>query len=307
MKSLFNFLVVASIVIFTFLYHEQITDFIINKIIAPKETVEYKANNYTAKNNYGYLQINDSFFPKTRQDIMNIFYTRLDQGVDEFYFYCEEEYPTCINDVKEITNNQSILSEINNFLHPYNSYNKLSIAFESFGKIKVNITKLYSNEEITIINQKVDEIINSYINDNMTTRDKIKAIHDYIINTTKYDSKKAEAIKNGNPLPTEYEAQKAYGPLIQGMAICGGYSDAMAIFLDKLGIANYKVASSNHVWNLVYINSNWYHLDLTWDDPVTADGTDTIIYDFFLINTASLHTLDLTQHQFNANVYQEAN
>lgn len=306
MKNLFSALILFTIMILGFLYHEQISDFVIDNIIAPKKVITYESNQYTEKINYDYLKINDSFFPKNKQDIINIIYTRLDQGVSEFYFYCEDDYPTCSDDIKDISSNQDTLSELNNFVHPYNSYNKLSIAFDSFGKITINIDKLYSNDEINQINKVVDEILKNNINEHMDTTTKIRTIHDYIINKTKYDNKKADAIKNGTPLPDDYASQKAYGPLIEGMGICGGYSDAMSIFLWKLGIKNYKIASSNHVWNLVNLNNKWYHLDLTWDDPVTSDGTDAIIDDFFLIDTNTLQNLDLTQHTFNKNIYQEA-
>lgn len=306
MKNLFSALILFTIMILGFLYHEQISDFVIDNIIAPKKVITYESNQYTEKINYDYLKINDSFFPKNKQDIINIIYTRLDQGVNEFYFYCEDDYPTCSDDIKDISSNQDTLSELNNFVHPYNSYNKLSIAFDSFGKITINIDKLYSNDEINQINKVVDEILKNNINEHMDTTTKIRTIHDYIINKTKYDNKKADAIKNGTPLPDDYASQKAYGPLIEGMGICGGYSDAMSIFLWKLGIKNYKIASSNHVWNLVNLNNKWYHLDLTWDDPVTSDGTDAIIDDFFLIDTNTLQNLDLTQHTFNKNIYQEA-
>lgn len=306
MKNLFSALILFTIMILGFLYHEQISDFVIDNIIAPKKVITYESNQYTEKINYDYLKTNDSFFPKNKQDIINIIYTRLDQGVNEFYFYCEDDYPTCSDDIKDISSNQDTLSELNNFVHPYNSYNKLSIAFDSFGKITINIDKLYSNDEINQINKVVDEILKNNINEHMDTTTKIRTIHDYIINKTKYDNKKADAIKNGTPLPDDYASQKAYGPLIEGMGICGGYSDAMSIFLWKLGIKNYKIASSNHVWNLVNLNNKWYHLDLTWDDPVTSDGTDAIIDDFFLIDTNTLQNLDLTQHTFNKNIYQEA-
>ena len=307
MKKLIGSLIVIAIIICGFLYHENIVDFVIDNIIAPKKTVEYKANEYYSKNNYNYLKINDSFIPQTEQDIMNIIYTRLNQGLDEFYFYCDEDvYPNCIEDVKKITSDSSTLSEVNNFVHPFNSYNKLSITFDSFGKINFKIDKLYTDEEIKQINQKVNEVINTYITDDMSDVKKIRTIHDYIINTTKYDDEKAEAIKNNQPLPDKYLSQKAYGPLIQNMGICGGYSDAMAIFLTRFGIENYKIASSNHVWNLVKVNENWYHLDLTWDDPVTSDGSDAIIDDFFLIDTYTLQNRDLTQHSFNRSIYQEA-
>ena len=60
----------------------------------------------------------------------------------------------------------------------------------------------------------------------------------------------------------------------------------MAIFLNSLGVKNYKIATENHIWNAVYIDNNWYHLDLTWDDPVTKDSAvDTLSHKFFMINT----------------------
>ncbi|UKI58189.1 MAG: hypothetical protein L6V81_01725 [Clostridium sp.] len=36
--------------------------------------------------------------------------------------------------------------------------------------------------------------------------------------------------------------------------------------LDKLHIPNFKVTSSEHVWNVVYYNGKWTHIDATWDD-----------------------------------------
>jgi len=49
-----------------------------------------------------------------KQDIKNIIYTVLNSGVDEFTFYCPEEYKNCTKEVKEIANDQVILSSINN-------------------------------------------------------------------------------------------------------------------------------------------------------------------------------------------------
>ncbi len=59
----------------------------------------------------------------------------------------------------------------------------------------------------------------------------------------------------------------------------------MKYFLDYLDIESMIVVGSangeNHAWNIVNIDGDYYHIDATWDDPVTDDGTDTIIYDYF--------------------------
>ena len=75
--------------------------------------------------------------------------------------------------------------------------------------------------------------------------------------------------------------------------------------MDDLGIKNYKVSSDSHVWNAINLYDNWYHIDLTWDDPVTNTGEQIIEEKFFKVTTNELLSLEKEQHNFNQNVYQE--
>ena len=79
----------------------------------------------------------------------------------------------------------------------------------------------------------------------------------------------------------------------------------MKIYLDKLKVPNYKVSNANHIWNLVYLNGQWLHLDLTWDDPVTSNGSNILLHKFFLISTDELKKLDSSTHTFNEKYYPE--
>ena len=79
----------------------------------------------------------------------------------------------------------------------------------------------------------------------------------------------------------------------------------MKIFLDKFNIPNFKVSSENHIWNAVYVNNKWMHLDLTWDDPVTSTGEDILEYDYFLISTKELLEQEKEQHIFDYEIYPE--
>ena len=78
------------------------------------------------------------------------------------------------------------------------------------------------------------------------------------------------------------------------------------IFLNKLDVPNYRISSENHVWNLVYLDGNWYHLDLTWDDPVTENNTNIRLDNFLLITTDQLEQLDTGYHVYDKSVYLEA-
>lgn len=43
----------------------------------------------------------------------------------------------------------------------------------------------------------------------------------------------------------------------------------------------------DHAWNIVNIDGNYYHVDVTWDDP---DESDNINYDYFLISDEQMST-----------------
>lgn len=306
MKKIMSLIILLSILIFIILYRNAIVTHIINNWIYTKEIVIKETNQYTHANNYDFVQITDNFYPKNKQDLLNIIYTYLNNGWQEFTFYCSEEYKDCLTNTTQIINDKTILSNINNFVHPYNSYSKLYIETNNLGKITIKKEKLYTEEEITQLNIKIDEILATIITPNMTTKEKIKAIHDYIINHTIYDQESANNVELSIENPETLASHKAIGPLIYGLGICGGYSDTMAIFLNKLGIQNYKIANESHVWNLINLDGTWYHLDLTWDDPVLDTKENILIDDFFLISTNELHQKDPKKHLFNTTIYKEA-
>ena len=128
----------------------------------------------------------------------------------------------------------------------------------------------------------------------MSDYNKIKAFHDHIINRTKYDEEQL------------FDSHNAYNLLTSSISACGGYSDIMAIYLNMLGIKNYRITSENHIWNLVELNGKWYHLDATWDDPVASDGKQYLLHNFFMISTSKLHSLDKIEHNFDKSIYVEA-
>lgn len=248
-----------------------------------------------------FVQMTNDFYPDNRQELLNIYFTVINSGWNDFTFYCN--YSNCIKDVNDISTDTILLSNLNSFVSPFNQYNTLSTYTTPLFNAKVTIVvkRTYDNAEIQKINNRVDEIFKSLNLDAYDNIGKIKIIHDYIINNTKYDALKIDNINDST-----YHSSTAYGLLFEGYAVCSGYADTMALFLDRLGIPNLRVASETHVWNLVYLNNKWYHLDLTWDDPYSTDGTNMINHNFFLIDYAKLKQWNTTEHVFDENVYKEA-
>ena len=97
-------------------------------------------------------------------------------------------------------------------------------------------------------------------------------------------------------------SNKATGALKNKIALCSGYADTYAIFLEKLGIPNFKVTSENHVWNAVYIDNKWLHIDVTWDDDEINKNNN---YNFYLLDTDELLKKDQTEHSFSEEYYLE--
>ncbi len=284
-----------------FVYRENIYNIYRTYILNEKsQDIELEEkNDYFRNESFDYVQLTDDFTPENFNELKNIYYTVLNSGQEEFTFYCPDEYTNCLDDVETIANDQTMLSNINNFVHPFNSFQNIETSYDSYGKITITIEHNYSDNDIKLISAKVDQIEQQIWNNTMTTDSKLRAAHDYIINNTKYDSARTDK------QIIQYQSDTAYGSLLEGYAICGGYTDAMALFLEDLQLENYKISSANHVWNAVNINGTWYHLDLTWDDPITNTGENLLKYDFYLITTDRLLLIEQTEHNFDQSVYQE--
>ena len=281
----------------------------IDKLFNDDRTIEIKpGNEYTKTYDYKYVQNSKDYTLNNTTDLRNIVYSIGNQGWKDFTFYCGEEYTNCLLDLKAILSDDSTLIEtIDDFLHPYNSLDGIDLYYDTSGKITITTKRKYTDEEIKYIDAKIDEIINNNTNMFMSKKDKIKALHDYIINNTKYD---IEMEQTGE---SQYNSKKINGLLDEHYAICSAYTDVMAVMLTKLGLENYKISNKKHVWNAVKLNDEWYHLDLTWDDPITNTGTDMLLYDYFLIDTNQLLELmnkeeeedKRQQHNFDLNIYEE--
>ena len=306
MKRFFVALILLFVLGITLLFHNRIASYIIDNFIYRKTIVINEANQYYRDYDFNYVQQTNNFYPKNIQDIYNIFYTILNNGWTDFSFFCDDSYETCLDDIDSLTENNDALSNINNFVHVYNSFDKIYINPNNFGKIDVSVKYAYTPDLIETINDKIDEFISNNINENMSVKDKIQVFHDYVIENTQYDIDRAYLIENNlDDSNSLYSSHIAYGPLVQGFAICGGYSDAMAIFLDYLGLKNYKIATKYHVWNYVNLDDTWYHIDLTWDDPVLSNGEQIIMHNFFLITAEQLNNLNTEQHNFPTEIYSE--
>ena len=166
----------------------------------------------------------------------------------------------------------------------------LVITFECWDNYA--IMKAYNSNNTSQLNSRQLELYNKYteVLSQVTSPSKSDyenelAIHDYLVSNITY-------VDNGGSTFNAYDA------LINGEAVCSGYTESFKTFMDMLGIENYtisgKAGNEQHIWNVVRLGNDWYQVDVTWDDPV-GGSPDYIDHSYFNISDADMaidHTWD---------------
>lgn len=275
------------------IYYRYINDENI-KIVSNENLL--KENNYHNNINSSYIKETDDLLVHNNNELYNIYFTAINRGYDKLTFYCDKSYKKCIDDINKLDESNTTFSYINQLVKVFNSYSTIESSYLN-GRVDIKINKKYSNNDIKRINNEINRIIEElHINDYEDVKDKIKIFHDYIASTNTYDNEKADSDDN------TYHSDTAIGTLFEGKSICSGYTDTMSLFLDKLNIPNTRVATKEHVWNALYYNNKWIHIDLTWDDPVSSSD-NVILYNYFMIDTNKLQEIDNEEHNFDKSIY----
>ncbi len=171
------------------------------------------------------------------------------------------------------------------------TYVTVKLDQDSSGAIKgANITysERYRNEDGTCnrdLVKKEEKLIQerfnkakSVVDRKMTDVEKALVLYDYLITSADYP----ESLGVGSDGLDIYkdDAYKATGFFIDREAVCAAYAKLYAILLNESGIPAVTVENDDlfHEWVMLKVDGEWYHADITWDDPYYEDGY-TYLYD----------------------------
>lgn len=111
-----------------------------------------------------------------------------------------------------------------------------------------------------------DSAVNGLISgiDGLNDFQKVLTLHDRLAQYITYDL-------------TAANAYDSYGALVDKRAVCQGYTLAYVYLLKLCGIKSVPVSSSSmqHMWNLVQLDGEYYHVDVTWDDESIMYGDNS--------------------------------
>jgi hypothetical protein len=184
------------------------------------------------------------------------------------------------------------------YTNPYEAYNISSYKLQMYSwagsnNVKVTVDCVYrmTAEMASDLDSKAKAIVEEIAPDSMSQAQKERAIHDWIINNTRYDQ--------------SYTIYDPYNTLIKHTGVCQGYSLLAQKMFTIAGIKSMIVEGTSkgqsHAWNLIYINGKWRHVDLTWDDPVSS--RDILRYDYYNLTDTQISE----DHSWDVSKYPKAN
>jgi hypothetical protein len=169
------------------------------------------------------------------------------------------------------------------YTHLYSRQAGEFIASEA--KYEVKFAYLLSPDEMTernIESEKAALKIISNMPRGLSDYEKVKYFHDYLI-------------MNVDKNTMEDDALTIYGTLIRGIANCEGYTRTMSYLCNLSDIENLiltGLTDTRHMWNMVKLGGNWYHIDVTFDEPdevLAKEYPDFISYQHFLVSDETIH------------------
>lgn len=119
------------------------------------------------------------------------------------------------------------------------------------------------NAKDRFVYDKMAEVIDEVITDDMTDYEKEKAIYDWQVKWISYSSDNLNPITDG-----QSETHTPYGVFRTHNAICVGNTTTFKLFMDALGIPCVIIHSTQngeHAWDVVQLDGEWYHVDVTFD------------------------------------------
>ena len=165
-------------------------------------------------------------------------------------------------------------------------YDDPTLFFIDFTQIDYDYSIFRNNVVISSDNCYIEGIYNQYqleqmlneleekrteiylmMDENWTDYQKVYFVNEYLVENVEYDQTLSGVF-----------VHTVYGSIVDGLAVCDGYSYGVQYLLDGLGITNLVCAgeaynpstgaSEGHMWSYVKLYDHWYGLDTTWNDPI---------------------------------------
>jgi len=201
-------------------------------------------------------------------------------------------YSALIHNEKSISNIFSDFDHISDIYYMvlkdnpqiYNVTNKLNFSSTKYSNDIVENELLFdyknlTNLEINSINIELENIKETIFNrvKNMSKYEVVKYCYDYLILNSEYNAR--------------YDDQSIISVLINHIGVCTSYAKSFKYLMDYFEIpcilleGTFTQSNESHVWNMVQLDNNWYHVDVTQGDA----SNQFVDYSYFCITDSQVY------------------
>lgn len=172
---------------------------------------------------------------------------------------------------------------------------RMDLAKDIYGNYAVMPQYFFSQENIVAYNNKIQDAVNAIIYDLKLTEgsdlEKVRKVHDYMCRKIAYDY----GGSNINDVSRFIAAHNIIGVFAHRKAQCEGIAKAAKVLLNAVDVrcivlfgeaADEKGKMTAHTWNIVNIEGNPTHMDITFD--IGAGSSDVIAYDYYNLTDAQI-------------------
>lgn len=173
----------------------------------------------------------------------------------------------------------TVVSQLNNIIDTVTGTSideYLNLSFTNFNpqlsgtntdfEMVVTATYLTTKEQEQFVDDKVAQIMSTIVTPDMNEKQKIQAIHKYILDHVEYD--------------TTLNERTAYTALYDGKTVCMGYAMLLQKMAQKVGIECHIIKGGSnagyHAWNKVKVDGAWYNIDATTDDSLGSPYNEVV-------------------------------
>ena len=125
------------------------------------------------------------------------------------------------------------------------------------------------------------DVLNQIITDDMNTFQKVRACHDYLVNTCSYGTRGPKYIEIDDDITTMFPDERdfyAYNILSSHVGVCDEYTSAFVALTRAIGLDSYYTGGQTHkasggftyhAWAVIFAGGQEYIFDPQIDDNLT--------------------------------------
>ena len=156
--------------------------------------------------------------------------------------------------------------------YEYNNYNCVTVIRPDYNDLVTDIPGCTAQMEAALS----DALADMWSLD--STAAQVKYAHDYLTYMLDY-------------VPGSSYNQSMYSAAVLNETVCAGYAKAFQYMMHRMGISCALVVGEGgqeaHGWNIVQVGTDYYAMDVTWDDPI-GNAPDQYYYNYYNITDDQL-------------------